>query len=256
MLSTDYTPGTPRWIDLGTPDTADTAAFYTSLFGWTTEGAGPDTGGYGFFSNDGKRVGGFGPLMEAGASSAWTVYFGTDDAEATAKSVEQAGGTVRVPASDVMSFGRMAQFSDGQGARFAVWQPLQTKGFDVVNVPVSLSWTELHTADAAAAKTFYRNVLGWSLADQDMGGFTYTVASMGSEETSFGGVMGHMPGETVTYWVPYFEIADADATAAKVAELGGRVLHGPDTLPGVGRMAACADPHGAVFSIIKGDTPS
>ena len=29
-----YAPGTPSWIDLGSPDTAATAAFYGALFGW------------------------------------------------------------------------------------------------------------------------------------------------------------------------------------------------------------------------------
>jgi predicted enzyme related to lactoylglutathione lyase len=44
MLSTEYTPGTPRWIDLGSPDVKATDAFYTSVFGWEKEDAGPDAG--------------------------------------------------------------------------------------------------------------------------------------------------------------------------------------------------------------------
>jgi predicted enzyme related to lactoylglutathione lyase len=256
MLSTEYTPGTPRWIDLGSPDVKATDAFYTALFGWEKEEAGPDTGGYGFYKSGGKRIGGIGPLMDPSASPAWTVYFGTDDAEATVKAVEQAGGKVRLPATDVMTFGRMAQLTDPQGGEFAIWQPLETKGFDVVNVPVSVSWTELHTADAEGARSFYTSVFGWTLTDNDMGEFTYTVTSMGGEESSFGGLMGHFPGETVTFWLPYFEVADCDATTAKAAELGGTVLMGPATLDGVGRMASVRDPHGAVFSVITSVQPS
>lgn len=256
MLSTEYTPGTPRWIDLGSPDVQAADAFYTSLFGWEKEEAGPDTGGYGFYKSAGKRIGGVGPLMDPNATPAWTVYFGCDDAEATVKSVEQAGGTVRAPAVDVMAFGRMAQLTDPQGGEFALWQPLETKGFEVVNVPVSLSWTELHTADPEAARAFYASVFGWSLTDNDMGEFTYTVTSMGGEESSFGGLMGHFPGETVTFWLPYFEVADCDATAAKAAELGGSVLMGPATLDGVGRMASVRDPHGSLFSVITSAQPS
>ncbi|SEL65021.1 VOC family protein [Streptacidiphilus jiangxiensis] len=256
MLSTDYTPGTPRWIDLGTPDVAATDAFYTSLFGWAKEDAGPDAGGYGFYTSAGKRIGGVGPMMDPGATPAWTVYFGSDDAEAAVKAVEQAGGTVRMPAMDVMGFGRMAQLTDPQGGEFAVWQPQQTKGFDIVNVPVSLSWTELHTADAEGARAFYTSVFGWTVTDNDMGEFVYTVASMGGDESSFGGLMGHFPGETETYWLPYFEVADCDATAAKVTELGGTLLMGPASLDGVGRMASVRDPHGSLFSIITSEQPS
>lgn len=256
MLSTDYTPGTPRWIDLGSPDVKATDAFYTSLFGWEKEDAGPEAGGYGFYRSGGKRIGGVGPLMDPSASPAWTVYFGSDDAEATVKAVEQAGGTVRVPAMDVLGFGRMAQLTDPQGGEFALWQPMETKGFEVVNVPVSVSWTELHTADFEAARSFYTGVFGWTLTDNDMGEFTYTVASEGTDESSFGGLMGHFPGETVTFWLPYFEVEDVDATTAKATELGATVLMGPASLEGVGRMSSLRDPHGAMFSVIKGEQPS
>jgi predicted enzyme related to lactoylglutathione lyase len=256
MLSTEYAPGGPRWIDLGSPDVPATEAFYTGLFGWTSESAGPDTGGYGFFNLDGKMIGGYGPLMEPGSSASWTIYFGTNDAETTAKAAEQAGGTVRAPVMDVMTFGRMAQLSDGQNGRFAIWQPKETKGFAVVNVPGSVAWTELHTSDADAARAFYSSVLGWTLTDQSMGDFTYTVASLGSEESAFGGVMPLMPGEPATYWLPYFEVADCDATVAKAVKLGGSVANEAATLAGVGRMAALKDVHGALFSVITSEQPS
>ena len=34
MLSTDYVPGAPNWVDLGTPDIDTAAAFYGAVFGW------------------------------------------------------------------------------------------------------------------------------------------------------------------------------------------------------------------------------
>lgn len=34
MLSTDYVPGAPNWVDLGTPDVDAAAAFYGAVFGW------------------------------------------------------------------------------------------------------------------------------------------------------------------------------------------------------------------------------
>ena len=58
---TNYAPGTPSWVDIGT-DVEPAKAFYTSLFDWTTQEAGPpeETGGYGFF-------------LKAGSSSRATV---------------------------------------------------------------------------------------------------------------------------------------------------------------------------------------
>src|SRR5689334_5470646 len=132
MLTTRYVPGAPNWIDLGTPDTEATAAFYGPLFGWSLQSAGPQAGGYGFFQLDGRTVAAVGPLTEEGAAPAWTSYFHTADADATAKAVEQAGGTVRIAPDDVFDKGRMAGFTDPGGAEFAVWQPGTTKGLDLV----------------------------------------------------------------------------------------------------------------------------
>ena len=44
-------------------------------------------------------------------------------------------------------------------------------------------------------------------------------------------------------------MADADATAAKVTELGGAVTQGPDDTP-YGRLVACTDPTGAAFKLV------
>jgi hypothetical protein len=48
----------------------------------------------------------------------------------------------------------------------------------------------------------------------------------------------------------YFGTDDADAAAAKAAELGGAVVVPPFDTP-VGRIAVLGDPQGAVFSVIK-----
>lgn len=256
MLTTNYVPGAPVWVDLGTPDIPATAAHFQALFGWEFLSAGPDAGGYGRFVLDGRTVAAVGPLGEEGAASAWTVYFHTSDADATAKAVEQAGGTVRFGPFDVFDQGRMAGFTDPTGAQFAVWQPGKNKGLDAVSEPDTLCWTELHTTDPDQAKAFYRSVFGWETQDMPMSGFTYTVISPsgGGEEASQGGIMGlseeaRSAGVTA-HWLPYFEVADCDAVVAKASEAGGTVVMGPADLEGVGRMAALRDRYGAAFSVI------
>lgn len=256
MLTTDYVPGAPNWLDLGSPDIEASTAFYTGLLGWTFQSAGPEAGGYGFFQLGGKNVAAIGPLTDEGASPAWTLYFHTRDAEATAKAVEQAGGTVRFPASDVFTAGRMAGFTDPSGAEFAVWQPGDTKGLGAVTDVGSLCWIELHTSDPAAARAFYGSVFGWQAEEMPVDDFTYTVVSTegAAKESSIGGVMPLLPEQqtagTTSYWLPYFEVADCDDTAARARALGGRVMMPPATMEGVGRMALLADPSGAAFSVI------
>lgn len=263
MLTTDFVAGSPNWIDLGSPDTGASATFYTSLFGWEYQSAGPDSGGYGFFTLDGKSVGAVGPLFEEGAHAAWTVYFDTPDADDTAKAVEAAGGTVRVPPADVFSEGRMAAFTDPTGAEFAVWQPGDTKGLGAVNGVNTLAWTELYTSDAEAAKRFYADVFGWISTDNDMGGgmvYTTVKPAAGGDNADQGGVMQISPEMAAAglspRWGIYFEVADCDATVAKAVELGGTVLMGPETMENVGRLAQMIDPHGAAFAVIASAMPS
>ena len=256
MLSTDFAFGAPNWIDLGVPDTAAAAAFYGALFGWRLQDAGPDSGGYGFFTHDGATVGAIGPLPEEGARPAWTVYFQTSDADATAEAVAKAGGTVRVAPFDVFEEGRTAAFTDPTGAQFGIWQPGDTAGLEAVSRPGSLAWTELQTSDVSAAKGFYTDVFGWQVRDEPMSGFTYTVARPrgGGDGSDQAGMMQMSlemaAGGATSMWQPYFEAADCDAVSAKAAELGATVYMAGETVEGVGRLAAFTDPIGAAFSII------
>jgi predicted enzyme related to lactoylglutathione lyase len=256
MLSTNFAPGAPNWVDLGTPDVDAAAAFYGALFGWQFQSAGPDAGGYGMFTQAGKTVGAVGPLSEEGAAASWTLYFHTADADAVAAAVRQAGGSVRAEPMDIFTEGRMAQFTDPTGAQFAVWQPGNTTGLQVVNDPGTLCWTELHTEDPAAAKAFYQSVFGWESQDMPMGEFSYTVVrpAGGDDSSGQGGFMPVSPEMAAagarTQWWPYFEVADPDATAAEAAGRGGTVITGPMDIPSVGRFAMLADPAGAPFAII------
>ena len=52
--------------------------------------------------------------------------------------------------------------------------------------------------------------------------------------------------DTPPHWNVTFGVDDADATAAKVRELGGEVLVGPVDAPWT-RMAVVKDPQGATF---------
>ncbi|MEV6951076.1 VOC family protein [Streptomyces sp. NPDC051183] len=260
MITTDFAPGSPCWLDLGAPDVPAAAAFYGAVLGWDYEsmGEGEDMEG-GMFRKDGKIVAGLGKLTEAGARSAWMIYYSVTDADATTRAVERAGGTVRVAPRDLDEWGRMAQYTDPQGGQFAVWQPGTNKGVDLVDEPGSLSWTELYTSDAAAAKEFYGSVLGWQYGDMELpgGGGSYVLITPAGlpDERMHGGLM-EMPEENLAlagghaYWHPVFAVADCDAAVAKVTENGGSVQMGPEDAEGVGRLAVCLDPSNADFVLL------
>ena len=256
MITTDFAPGSPCWLDLGAPDVSAAAAFYSSVFGWEYQPLG--AGGHGFFRLDGKIVGAVGPLTEEGARSAWMIYFNIPDADITAQTVQRLGGTVRVAPFDANGMARMAQFSDPLGGQFAVWEPGKNQGLDAVDEPGSLSWTELYTTDAGAAKDFYCALFGWSTEDVSLpgGGGTYSIIapSCCGPERMQGGIMQlsaeHLALAGRPYWHPVFAATDCDATVAKVTSNGGSLQMGPEDAEGVGRLAVCVDPAGADFVVL------
>ncbi|GAA2667281.1 VOC family protein [Nonomuraea recticatena] len=250
MLTTRFVPGAPNWLDLGTPDVKAAAAFYSGVFGWSFEPAGPYSGDYGFLRHEGKTVAAMGPLTEEGARPAWTTYFATPDADATAQLVERHDGRVRAAPSEVFTRGRLALFTDPAGAEFGVWQAGDLVGLDLVTEPGSLGWLELHVADPEAVLPFYQAVFGWRAEAVPMGPVTYTVLSTGeSEDTSFGGLV-ELMGDEGPHWRPYVEVSDCDGTVSMTQQLGGTVVVPAESVQGVGRFATLADPFGARFSVI------
>ncbi|MFG2994598.1 VOC family protein [Streptomyces sp. NPDC048257] len=256
MLGTDFTTGSPNWLDLGSPDTDAAAAFYGAVLGWEFASAGPEAGGYGFFRVDGKTVAALGPLTEEGATSAWMQHFMTPDIQATTEAVRAGGGRVRMEPMDVMGEGWLAQFTDPQGAQFACWQPGKTSGLQLTTAENSLVWTELHTSNPVADIAFYTGLFGWRSAEMPAPGMTYMVLSTAEgdqEDASFGGVAPHMGEGAESRWTPYFHVADVDATVAAAKANGGSVVMPAADVPQVGRIAWLADPAGAVFALLKPD---
>ncbi|TMR96154.1 VOC family protein [Nonomuraea basaltis] len=251
MLTTHYLSGTPCWIDVNSPDVERSNAFYTGVFGWRSITLGPEHRDYRLCQVDGKTVAGISQATEDNPDAAWLTYFQTPDADAIAKTIEQAGGAILSPPRDIAGQGRMAVFADPAGARFAVWQPGANKGLDLVTDPGSLGWIELYVPDPVTARRFYEAVFGWSIADMPMGDTSYPVITPagGGETSSMAGIVQLEPGDS-PHWLPYFEVPDCDATVAIAQQLGGTVQAPALSVEGVGRMSFLSDPYGARFAVI------
>ncbi|MBW8804149.1 MAG: VOC family protein [Catenulisporales bacterium] len=254
MKQSEYTPGTPCWVDLATSDMEGAKEFYGGLFDWTAETSDvPEAGGYTQFLLDGTPAAGLMALMSPEQPVAWSSYVSVTDADATAAKVNAAGGKVIMPPMDVTDVGRMAYFFDPTGAALGVWQPRAFAGAGVVNEPGALCWTELATRDAAAAKKFYTSVFGWGVKTNPMGeGQEYTEWLVGDQ--TVGGMIEmddeHFGADMPPHWGVYFAVADCAASVAKVGVLGGSVTVPPTEIP-VGTFAVCRDPQGGFFSLIQ-----
>ena len=255
---TSHSPGTFSWPELATSDQKAGVAFYRALFGWDVkeQPMGP-TETYSMFQMRGREVAAACTLRpeetQGGVPPHWNSYVTVANVEETAKKAQELGGKVFAPPFDVMDAGRMAVLQDPTGAVFEVWQPNRSIGAKILDEPGALCWTELTTTDTKAAEKFYTGLFGWTPKH------SAPSAVMEYTEFSVNGQPGigmmpkpkDMPAEIPSYWMPYFQVANTDASVAKVKELGGSVMVGPQDIPSTGRFAIASDPQGAMFAVFQ-----
>lgn len=108
--------GAFSWFELTTTDVPDAQAFYTRLFGWTTEPWNGE-GGYTLIKVAGREVGGMAhPRGDHPKPCGWGVYVTVTDVDGTAGKAEELGGKVLVPPTDIPRVGRFCVIQDPQGA--------------------------------------------------------------------------------------------------------------------------------------------
>lgn len=113
-------------------------------------------------------------------------------------------------------------------------------------------WYELLTLDVDAAADFYGRVVGWSVAKGGVTGADYRMFH--AADGPVAGLFAITPdmGGALPAWFGYVGVPDIDGYLERLVAAGG-ALHKPATdIPGVGRFAVVADPHGAVFALFQG----
>ncbi|MEU6167538.1 VOC family protein [Streptomyces tanashiensis] len=250
--ATPRSPGTPCWVSLMVHGLDATQEFYNALFDWEFVPGPQQLGPYVRALLGGKEVAGIGQLPpDRHLRIAWTPYLATEDADETAESIRCCGGTVAVGPLDAGEAGRLAICSDPAGAVFGVWQAEAHHGTVIAGPPGTPVWNELLTYETSSIGKFYRTVFGYEVepfasADHDYA----TLHVAGTAVASLHGVGNALPRDRGPHWMTYFEVADTDAAAGLVQELGGRVLR-PPREGTAGRLALVADPEGAVFTLVR-----
>lgn len=117
--------------------------------------------------------------------------------------------------------------------------------------PGHCAWNELSASDPKAALEFYGSQFGWVKdGEMDMG-------PMGAYEfLRHGGLIGAImrkPAEApAPVWTYYFRVADIDRAAERIRAGGGRIVHGPDEIPGGDFTISAIDPQNAPFALVGG----
>ena len=234
MLTTDFVPGAPAWIELGSSEWPIAATFYRRTLGWEYRALGNPLDGRGLFHHDGRVVAAHVPAKPG----AWTVHFAVPDAESAARAAVAAGGELTRGTTT-------ARLTDPQRAEFGLWQAVERAGLEAVSSAGALAWVELHSHEPDASAAFYRTVFSWEiqLIPGAPGQFLRPAGT--AEGRLFGAIVpdGH------SYWLPYFEVADVDQAAAAAP-----ALIDPHDLEGVGRIAVLVDPFGARFGVMRSVT--
>ena len=110
------------WNELATKDTAAATKFFTELLGWTAkvEQMGPTK--YTMFKAGDTDAGGMLQMTEewGDAPPHWMAYIAVDDVDASVKKVEELGGKVCVPPTDIPPVGRFCVITDPTGANVSL----------------------------------------------------------------------------------------------------------------------------------------
>ena len=282
ILRESYPEGVPCWVDSGRVDSTAARDFYGGLFGWEFENISPpDAAAYFVGRIDGKDVGAIGEQEQQLDPPVWNTYVWVEDADEAAAKAVKAGGSVQLAPMDAGPAGRFAGLADAEGASFCVWQANQHRGSQLVNVPGTWNFSDLYTRDREKAMEFYGRMFGWTadevgdegyamiyrpgygdhLAKSDPG--LYERLEGFGAERSFADVVaslnrmadGQFPPETPAHWGITFAVADADASAERAKELGGKVVVEPFDTEWT-RTAVLADPDGCVFTASQFTPPS
>ena len=249
----------PAWVDLATSDAEAARKFYSQLFGWDMEvSEDPQYGGYATAKVPGggaeSSAAGIGPKQDPNMPNVWSLYIGSDDLDALADSVKQAGGTIVAAPFDVGDQGRMAVFQDPSGAFISAWQAAQMSQF-AYGKPNTFGWAELNARDVANVVPFYEKVFGWTTNLQE---FDPSLPPYRELHQNGDPILGawemnpEIPAEVPSYWQIYFNVDDVDATHSKALSLGATEMVEPQDFPG-GRFSILSDPQGASIALLKTD---
>jgi uncharacterized protein len=250
----EHHPGKVIWADLVTPDLNQAEHFYAGLFGWTFQAVAGDAN-YAVALMDGEAVGGL--LQRAIPSGehrqpAWLTFIAVADVDAVKRSALAHGAKVLAEPKTYAQRGRQAVFADPDGAVFAVLASSSGDPPDVLAAPGEWLWSSLMVKNADQEAAFYRALFAYDVFDLPSDDNSKHVI-LSSGDFARAGVTA-LPSDALRrhpHWLNFVRVDDAEVSAAKAVELGGRVLVEPRLDRHGGKLAVVADPSGAPIGLME-----
>ena len=175
---TAYPDGLFNWVDLTTSDQEGAKAFYGGLFGWEAVDMPTPTGPmYTMFRIQGYNVAGGGPLppdmVAQGIPPYWMSYVKHSDVDSVVAKAAAVGGTVVMPAMDVMEEGRMALIQDPHRGHVRRLGAPKSYGRPIGQHEQHVGLERTRDPDAKTAAAFYATVFGWTYSQDPSGYHTF-----------------------------------------------------------------------------------
>lgn len=240
------------WRDLVTEDPDAVKPFYAALFGWQFEEGRALGAPYTLVKSGGQYIAGISKTRRPQADqpvSQWLSFMSVADVDRAVEQTRAAGGSLVAGPLDLPNVGRGAVVVDPDGAplgllRSSIGDPADTAA-PTLN---RFLWTEHLSRNPQTSADFYASLAGFEVRKVDFGGRPYWVLVKGRERAA---LLRNPIAVDRPIWLPYVRVEDPAASAARAAQLGGRVLLAPRADLRNGTLALIADPTGAVLALQK-----
>mgnify|MGYP001822978920 FL=1 len=175
-----------------------------------------------------------------------------ENIDARARAVTAGGGKIITPPTDLQDRGHLALVRDAEGALLGLLETRDGDPGDSEAAAGDFLWDELWTTDVENASAFYNSLTGLSAGPIDLGpgeagALAYRLLRAG--DTPRAGIMPNPLEGLDPVWVSYLRVESPAAIAARVAELGGRVIIEAGPRPLGGEVAFIAGPSGAGIAL-------
>ena len=240
------------WRDLVTENPDAVKPFYAALFGWQFEEGRALGAPYTLIKSGGQYIAGISKTRRPQPDqpvSQWLSFMSVADVDRAVEKTRAAGGSLVAGPLDLPNIGRGAVVLDPDGAPLGLLRSSIGDPADAAEPAVNrFLWTEHLSRDPQASADFYAALVGFEVRKIDSGGKHYWVLVKGRERA---GLLRNPIAVDRPIWLASIRVADPAASAARAAQLGGRVLLAPRADLRNGTLALIADPTGAVLALQK-----